>query len=498
LACGSFKAKIGAGGAAQVPWLPGVGLYTALQVRHARISHRGAYQRSSPFRIEVLMKIRWLIGAAGCLAIAVAVSKADDWPQWHGARRDNINTETGLLKSWPKEGPKLLWTCKSAGFGLSSIAVVGDTFYTMGADAKDEYLLAFEVGNAKPKWKTKIGDTFTFKLNYWGEGPRGTPTVDGDFVYGIGGQGDLVCVRRANGDPIWKKSFTKDFNGQVMEYAPPMNWGFCESPLIDGDSLICCPGGKDGWMVCLDKKDGKLRWRTKEITDQAADSSAVIAEIDGVRQIVQCSYKGADGGGLVGVEPKTGKVLWYALNPKFNVYSLCPTPIVKGRLIYTHVGEAENGSCHLHEVSKNAAGKFEAKNIYGRPAQKVMKNVHGGVILVGDVIFGYSETLGWICQDFKTGEAKWEEKERFGKGTLTCADGMLYLLSEGGEVMLIPASTKEWEEKGKFALPALSKSREERRSHSQVQVWTHPVVANGRLYVRDQELIYCYDVRAPK
>jgi outer membrane protein assembly factor BamB len=438
----------------------------------------------------------WIVGPAG---------RADDWPQFRGPNRDNVSKETGLLKAWPKDGPKLLWTAtsksgkKDAGYGLSDVAIVGDTLYTMGARGEDEYVLAFDVNSGKEKWAAQVGKIFTFQSNTWGDGPRSTPTVDVDSVYALGGQGELVCVKRDSGTLVWKKSFANDFHGQVMEFAEGTNWGFCESPLIDGDKLICCPGGPDGWMVALDKKTGNLLWRTKEITDQAADSSAVVAVIGGVRQYVNCSYKGENGGGVAGVDPNTGKILWYGLNKTFHVYALCSTPIVKDNLVYICAGESKG--CSLFEVTKDDKGKFTAKDIYAsnRKAQGLMVNQHGGVLLTNGCIFGHSEGKGWLCQDFKSGNLKWSEKFRLeGKGSLTCADGCLYLLSDQGEVALIEASTEEWKELGRFKLPELSPSRQTRPTHVSVQVWTHPVVANGRLYLRDQEFLYCYDVRSPK
>jgi outer membrane protein assembly factor BamB len=433
------------------------------------------------------------------LAILVipALLHAADWPQWRGPRRDGVSLETGLLQSWPTAGPKLLWTCKQAGYGLSSMAVVGDTLYTCGVRGDDEYVLAFEVASGKEKWNAKIGKMFTFRANVWGDGPRATPTVDGDRVYAYGGQGDLVCVERDTGKVVWRKTNDGDFKGQIMVYTVNgLSWGFAASPLIDGDVLVFCPGGPDGWMAALDKKTGAVNWRTKDVPDQAPYASTVVADIGGVRQYIGYSFQGVNGGGLRGVDAKTGKMLWYVHNDKFkDVAAICSTPIVKDNLVYVSINQ--NVGCYLYEITKDNAGQFHAKDLYDPQAQKLMQNHHCGVVLVGDYLYGYSDTLGFLCQDFKTGKEKWAERNKIdGKCAVSSADGYLYLLTEEGEAVLLRASPADWEEHGRFSLPALSTSRQTRPTHAQTKSWVHPVVANGRLYLRDQEFIYCYHVRA--
>jgi outer membrane protein assembly factor BamB len=268
-----------------------------------------------PARFEGLMSIRPLLLVITCFIAVAAAALADDWPQWRGPNRDDISKETGLLKEWPKGGPKLLWKCSDAGLGFSGFAVVGDVLYTMGARNEEEYAIALNVKEGKQLWAAKIGPIFTFKSNVWGDGPRATPTVDGDSVYCLGGFGELVCLKRDKGEVIWRKNLIKDFKGQIMVYSEgltgPTGWGYCESPLVDRDQLICCPGGPDGWMTALDKVTGKVKWRTKELPDEATDSSLVVATIGGVRQYINSYFKdSAEGGGLAGVDAKSGKVLW--------------------------------------------------------------------------------------------------------------------------------------------------------------------------------------------
>jgi outer membrane protein assembly factor BamB len=445
------------------------------------------------------MMVRGLFVSAACLLAGTVVACAEDWPQWRGPDRSDISKETGLLKEWPKASPKLLWKYDKAGLGFSCFSVVGDILYTMGARNEDEYAIALNVKDGSQLWATKLGPIFTFKNNVWGDGPRATPTVDGENIYCLSGLGELVCLKRGKGEVVWRKNLIKDFHGQIMVFSQdltgPTGWGYCESPLVDGDQLVCCPGGPDGWMIALDKHSGAAKWRTKELTDQATDSSVVVANIGGVRQYVNSTFKeDNEGGSVTGVDAKSGKVLWSFPQKKYNTYAVCPTPIVKDDLIYVTAGYA--AGCNLLKITKDAAGKFNVEDLYSAKSRKLMQNDHGGVVLVGGHIYGYADGRGWMCQEFVTGDEVWSDRNVLdGKGSLTYADGNLYLFSDEGEAALIKATTEGWQEKGRFKLPELSKSRETRPTHRSIGVWTHPVVANGRLYLRDQEFIYCYAVK---
>jgi outer membrane protein assembly factor BamB len=450
------------------------------------------------------MNHRWLLLATLCWLAGGTAARADDWPQFRGPDRTNVSREMGLLQEWPKEGPKLLWKINTAGIGYSGVSVVGDVLYTMGARKDDtgkesEFALALRVKDGSELWAVKLGPIFTFELNTWGDGPRGTPTVDGDFVYCLAGFGELVCLKRDKGDVVWRKNLLKDFKGQPMVYSEALTgktgYGYCESPLIDGDRLICCPGGANGWMLALAKKTGKPLWSTRELTEEATDSSVVVATIGGVRQYINSTFKGNnEGGGVAGVHAETGKVLWYFHVPKWNkAYAVCATPVVRDDLVYVSAGYG--GGCNLIQVTKKG-DKFTAEDVYDKKAGKLMHNEHGGVLLLGDYVYGYSDTAGWLCQEFKTGKEAWSERNKLdGKASLTYADGRLYLLSEEGEVCLIEANPKEWVEKGRFELPAKSPTHTDRPTHGRTGVWTHPVVANGQLYLRDQELLFCYSVK---
>ena len=440
------------------------------------------------------MKHRLLLLAACLLAIALPVLAAD-WPQWRGPERTGISKETGLLKDWPKNGPPLVWTYRNTGFGYSTPAIVGDRLYTLGADGDSTYVIALDFKGGKPAeaWKVKVGPIFTFKENIWGDGPRSTPTVDGELLYALGGQGELVCLETKNGKEVWRKNLIKDLGGEMMT-----EWGYSESPLVDGDKLICTPGGDKGTLAALDKKTGKVLWRSTGLKNKAPYSSVVITTAGGVRQYVQNSYISEEEGGFVsGFATKDGKVLWTAPLKKLSSYAIAPTPVVRGDLVYVTAGYGYG--CHLYEIT-GSGGKLKAKELYSRKNQRTVKNTHGGVVLMGDYIYGHSEGLGWSCQEFKTGNVVWNDRDKLDckSGGISAADGMLYLYSDEGVAVLLAATPKGWQEQGRFTIPEKSKVGETRRTFRSAKIWTQPVIANGRLYLRDQELLFCFDVKAKK
>ena len=231
------------------------------------------------------------------LAMLTSSLFAADWPQWRGPNRDDISPEKNLLKSWKETQPKLLWTFREAGMGYSGPAIVGDRLYSMGADKDKEYIFAVDLKTQKKLWSTPIGSLF---VNGYGDGPRGTPTVNNGLVYGIGGQGNLICVKADTGEQVWLKRLKQDLDGVQMS-----GWGYTESPLVDGDQVVATPGGRNGTIAAFDKKTGEILWQSKEFTDKAAYSSLVVGELGGVRQYVQLT-----GDSVAGVAAKDGKLLW--------------------------------------------------------------------------------------------------------------------------------------------------------------------------------------------
>lgn len=401
---------------------------------------------------------------------------AGDWPSWRGPNRDDISTETGLLKQWPEGGPKKLWTSKDAGLGYSGVSIVGDVLYTMGADGttpeSKEFVIALNVKTGEKIWQTNIGP---FLENGWGGGPRSTPAVAEGLLVAIGGKGDLVCLSVTDGAEKWRASFT-ELGGAIP------SWGYCESALIDGDKVLVTPGGANGTVACFNLKTGEKLWQSTEITVNAHYSSILPVDHFGKRQYIQLTEAkvfGIDG---------DGKLLWQQDFP--GRVAVIPTPIYKDGSVYVTAGYGVG--CMMINVT--ADNKVE--KIY---ENKVMKNHHGGVVLIGDHLYGHADP-GWVCQDFKTGESVWMHRgtkraddEGFGKGAIGAANGMLYAVDEtSGSIVLVAASPEGWKESGRFTLDPQTKIRSSRG-----RIWTHPVISNGKLYLRDQDLIFCYDVKAP-
>jgi outer membrane protein assembly factor BamB len=438
------------------------------------------------------------------LALA-AFTRADDWPQFRGPDRTGVSQEKGLLKAWPKDGPKLAWTFKDAGLGFSAVAVVKGVVYTLGTDfavenkmvtAKNEYVIAIDEKTGKELWRAPIGPIFTFKANEYGDGPRGTPTIDGNFLYALGGQGILVCIDLTTKKEVWRKDLINDLGGQMM-FIGKDSWGYSESPLIDGPHVICTPGGKNGTLAALDKTNGKVVWRSAGLTHNAPYSSAVVAEFHGVRQIIQMSYINTiakEAGFVSGIEAKSGKVLWSKEMFKGLSYGIATAPIVWGN--HVHVSTAYNGSCHLFEIDKNQA----ATEKFSKTNQKRVKNNHGGLVRIGDYVYGHSDKNMWICQDLKTGDAGWDGGERNElncvSGATTAADGMLYFYTDGGEAALVKTDPAAFTKVSSFTIPMKSDIPRLRPTSGKSQIWTHPVVANGRLYLRDHEYVFAFDIRA--
>ena len=390
---------------------------------------------------------------------------AADWPQWRGPNRDDHSPDTGLLKQWPAGGPKRLWLNENAGLGYAGFSIVGNRLFTMGLRDNVELVLALDATSGKELWSAPAGPKYP---NNWGDGPRCTPTVDGDRVYATGGQGLLVCAQASDGKVVWQKSLISDLNGKLQ------NWGYTESPLIVGDLVICTPGGEKGTVAALKKATGDVAWRSTEITDPAQYASAILVQHAGKPQIIQLVAKR-----YFGLDPASGKTLWQQ-EFKGRV-AVIPTPIYHAGQVYVSAAYSVGSSSVQLDAGNKVTKLYE---------NTVLKNHHGGVILVGEHLYGHSEGAGWVCQNLKTGAEVWSHRG-FGKGAVHYADGMLYCLDEGsGELALVEASPKAWTEHGRFKLEPQTRQRK-----PEGRIWTHPVVVNGRLYLRDQELLSCYDVK---
>lgn len=396
---------------------------------------------------------------------AAALAANFDWPQWRGPNRDDVSKETGLLKSWPQGGPKKLWSYENAGNGYSGPAIAGGKLFTLGTRDNAEVLIALDANTGKELWTAGLGPILE---NGWGGGPRGTPTVDGDKVFALSGKGNLACVNIADGKVVWEKTM-KSLGGKTPD------WGYTESVLVDGDRVVCTPGGAQGALAALNKKTGEVLWRSTEFKDGAQYASIIPAKINGKDTYVQLTMQS-----IVGISAQDGKQLWKSPFP--GKTAVIPTPIVKDNLVYVAAGYGVG----CKQIKVNADNSVET--VY---ENKVMKNHHGGVILVGEHLYGHSDGPGWVCQNFKTGEEVWSHRG-FGKGAVAYAEGMLYCMDEnGGNVVLAEASPAGWKEHSRFKLDPQSKIR-----NPQGRIWTHPVISNGKLYLRDQDLLHCYDIKA--
>jgi len=417
------------------------------------------------------------------LAAAIAADKrptqappGTSWPQWRGPQRDGSSGETGLLNQWPAEGPTLLWKAEGLGRGFSSISIDAGRIFTMGDRADGEYVIALDQATGKEIWAKRVSDVWE-PQGY--AGPRCTPTIDGNRLYVVCPHGELVCLDTKNGDEVWKHHLANDFGGKMHS-----GWGFSESPLVDGDRLICTPGGDDAALVALDKHTGREVWRSKlpdlgELGgDGAGYSSIVVGNGGGVKQYVQVL-----GRGVVGVSAKDGHFLW-GYNRIANRTANIPTPLVQGDYVFASTGYGAGAA--LLKLSPAGDG-VKADEVYFLDG-KDFQNHHGGMILLGDYLYaGHGHNAGApTCLELKTGKTVWRHNRGPGTGSaaVAYADGNLYFRFQDGVMALIGATPAEYQEKGTFKIPNVEQPS-----------WSHPVILGGKLYLREQDALYCYDVK---
>jgi outer membrane protein assembly factor BamB len=419
------------------------------------------------------------LAAATLLTLSPAVTAQDafqpqpfDWPQWQGPERTNRSKETGLLQSWPKDGPRQLWLVKGLGGGYSALAVAAGRLLGLSYQDDDEVVWARRADNGQPLWTRKIAAA-NREVDY-DEGSRSTPTVDGDRLYALGVSGDLVCLRANDGAEVWRKNLIKDFGGILPYYRE--KYGYTESPLVDGDKVLVTPGGTKNTVVALDKKTGQPLWTAAvpeprlKGSSRAAYTSLVRGQTDGLVHYTQFLQ-----GGLVGVADG-GKLLWRWDKPSNDIAN-CTTPIIEKNLVFASSGYGKG--CGLARLSRDKDG-LRLEEAY---FNKAMKNVHGGIVLVDGHVYGNSDPGQLVCLELKSGKVKWQERAP-GKGSILYADGHLYYRDEQGPMFLVQATPEKYVEKGHFMPP----------ERSDVRAWTHPVVANGKLYLRDQDVLICYDI----
>ena len=420
----------------------------------------------------------FILGISAAFAVA-APDTASEWPQWRGPNRDAIAKESGLLKQWPASGPPLAWKANGLGGGFSSLAISGGRIYTLGDRQGSQQVVAVNLADGKTAWTAKVGPVWEDEYG----GPRGTPTVDGDRVYALGTDGDLVCLQAATGKEVWRKNLERDFGGRMMS-----SWRWSESPLVDGDRLIVTPGAAKAALVALDKKTGKEVWRAavprlgEKGADGAGYSSVVISNGGGVKQYVQLT-----GRGVVSVRAQDGKFLW-GYNKVANDVANIATPLVKGDYVFASTGY-RTGSALL-KLSRAGDG-VKAQEVYFLDAKR-LQNHHGGLVLIGEHVYGgHGHNRGYpICVEMATGKVAWGgegiEPNHGGTGSaaVTAADGHLYFRYQNGRMVLIEATPQGYRLKGAFSIPNVNHPS-----------WAHPVVAGGRLYLREQDNLYVYNLK---
>ncbi|MBI5010300.1 MAG: PQQ-like beta-propeller repeat protein [Bacteroidia bacterium] len=396
----------------------------------------------------------------------LSAQKGGEWPNFHGSDRTNKSAETGLMKEWPADGPVLMFTIEGLGEGYSSVSIANGVIYTAGLLNQQTHVFAFDI-KGKLLWKSPNGKawstTMAHAVTYTGS--RSTPTYNSNRVYHLGESGRLAAFDAKTGKEIWYKDLAEQFE------APSTKYGFAESVLIDGNNLYVRPAGKKGFQVCLNKENGNIIWVNTEIPGVEGYTSPMIMEFGGYRQLIAssslCYYS---------VDTKTGKLLWTADFKNERGLNISDV-VISNDLVFMTSGYGK-GSMLIK--LKPSDGKINTETVW---QSEIMDNHHGGVILHKGFLYGAgSNSRGWFCLDLITGTKKWNSE---GKGSLTFADGMLYILEErSGSVKLVTATPEKYEQKGEFKAP----------KGGEGMYWAHPVVCGGRLYVRHADKIFVYDV----
>ena len=392
--------------------------------------------------------------------VAATPAQQTDWFQWRGPNRDGHSAETGLLQQWPSSGPPQLWRTSGAGQGYSSFSASHGRLYTLGARGNVEYAIAFDAATGKRLWETPNGQRFR---NEQGDGPRGTPTVDGDRIYAFGGSGELAALDAASGRKLWSINVVQQFGGNTPY------WGYSESPLIVGDRIILNAGGRRASIVAISKADGRTLWQNHN--DDAGYSSPMLLRTGSLQQVVFFTGQRA-----LAVDPRDGRLLW-SYNRASNNTANIATPVVRGNRVFFSSDYGTGGAL----LDVKAAGNIaSAQEVY---FTREMRNHHASSVLVGDHIYGFSSSILTALR-WDTGEMAWRHRS-VGKGSLIYADQRLYLYSEGGVVGLADASPAAYQERGRFQIPT-----------SGSPTWSHPIITSGRLIIRDQDAVFAFDVKA--
>jgi len=406
-----------------------------------------------------LLKI--ILTIVGCFLIP-GLAAEQDWPQWQGPDRTNLSSETGLWKQWPPGGPPQAWSASNLGKGYGTVAIAGDRIYVQGTQGSNSVVFALNRIDGKTVWSRILGRTLEQDK---GSGPRGTPTVEGNRLYALSENGDLACMQTGNGNPVWTRNILADFRGSNPQ------WLISESPLIDGNHVIVTPGGPKAGIVALDKTTGKTIWTSTDLSDPAAYSSCIVADVQGVRTIMTLTSQAG-----VGVRASDGKLMWRYPRVANDTANITTPIFFKDKVFFT--SNYDTGCALLRLQADN--GMVKSTEVY---FSREMMNHHGGVVLVNGYLYGFHNNI-LTCMEFETGKVLWRNRS-VGKGSLTYADGNLYLLGEGNTVGLAEANPSAYVEKGRFSI-----------ADQGWPSWAHPVVCGGRLYIRNQGILAAYDIKA--
>jgi outer membrane protein assembly factor BamB len=399
-------------------------------------------------------------GLAAVLLASVWAAGAD-YPQWRGPDRDGKSAETGLLARWPDGGPKLLWSVDGLGRGYATVAVADGTVYVTGLIGTQGVLFAFDL-DGKPKWKKEYGPDWAKTGGNSYPASRTTPTVDDGLVYVHSGMGQLTCLDAGTGDRKWSLNTFRKFRGRNI------TWGLTESVLIDGDRLICQPGGRDAAVVALHKKTGKTIWTSKGLSDRSAYCSPIVVERGRRRLIVTVTANA-----IVGLDAKTGSPLWQrAYRNRYSVHAV--TPVYRDGIVYVTSGYGLGG---VALKLSDDGSKFEE---LWRDRKLAVH--HGGVVELDGYVYGANEK-GWVCLELASGEVK-HQYRGVGKGSVTWAHGKLYCYGERGMLALVKATPEAFKTISSF-----------RVTLGDGKHWAHPVVAAGRLFVRHGDVLMAFDVK---
>lgn len=402
-------------------------------------------------------------------ATTAATDGGGSWPQLRGPDRSGISRETGLMKQWPAGGPQLLWKAQGIGTANGAPSVAGGKIFGMSYRGRDEVVWALNEATGKPVWSVRTAAA-NFSIGPQAQdGPGCTPTVVGQYLYVLGAGGDVACLQASDGKVVWRKNLVSDLGGAVPK------WGYAESPLVDGNRVIVTPGGSDATLVALDRGTGEVIWKAKVPQgDGAAYASAVLGVVGKQRMVVQLLA-----GGVVGVSAEDGRFLW-RYNAPANSWGInCSTPIFQDGSVFA--ASAYNTGGGLARLAATPDGGISATQVY---FTRDMRNQHGGMVVVDGYLYGFSDST-FTCIDFKTGAVKWAQRGS-AQGSVTCADGHLYVRSENGPMALVQASPERYIETGRF----------DPSDRSRKPTWPYPVIARGRLYLRDQDTLLCYNIRA--